>query len=132
MKRDVDYARGLVSKAENDWKNVCVSLEHDVPLDTVCFHIQQTAEKLLKALLAFRGVDYPLTHDLKDLLELAVAVSPVLGEFATSLPDYTVYAVALRYDATFYPTREETLAAFENVKRLREVIHSLLPPQARP
>jgi len=28
-----------------------IGLEHDAPLDTVCFHIQQTAEKLLKALL---------------------------------------------------------------------------------
>lgn len=41
-------------------------------LDAVAFHIQQAAEKLLKALLASRSIEYPRTHDLEALLDLAL------------------------------------------------------------
>ena len=36
----------------------------DVDDDTLGFHAQQAAEKLLKAALAVRGLDYPRTHNL--------------------------------------------------------------------
>jgi len=54
---NLDFARTLARKAENDWKTASVGLEHDGPLDTVCFHLQQTAEKLIKALLECRSVE---------------------------------------------------------------------------
>ena len=45
--------RGWVEKAEHDLRNAeyVLSMEHDCPTDTVCFHCQQCAEKYLKALL---------------------------------------------------------------------------------
>lgn len=36
------------------------------------FHAQQCVEKLLKAVLASRGVDFPFTHDLEALRRLLV------------------------------------------------------------
>jgi HEPN domain-containing protein len=133
MNGNIKGALGLVRKAENDWKMASIGLERDAPRDTVSFHIQQAAEKLLKALLAFRGIEYPLTHDLGDLLEIAVHQFPALDDFRSSLPRYTVFAVAMRYDdALLEPALEETLAAFETVKRFRTIAHSLLPPEARP
>jgi HEPN domain-containing protein len=36
----------------------------DVDDDTLGFHAQQAAEKLLKAALVFCNVDYPRTHNL--------------------------------------------------------------------
>jgi len=129
---DLEFARGLARKAENDWITASSGVDHDFPLDTVCFHVQQAAEKLLKAALVVRGVDYPLTHDLKRLIDLAVAEYPLLAEFRTRLPAYTEFAVVMRYDEAAYPTREETMEALETVGRLRESIHKLLPPEARP
>ena len=41
--------------------------------DLLGFHAQQAAEKILKALLAARGVDYPKTHNLRVLIELLAA-----------------------------------------------------------
>jgi HEPN domain-containing protein/predicted nucleotidyltransferase len=35
------------------------------------FHAQQAVEKSLKAVLAFRGVDYPYSHDIDGLIELS-------------------------------------------------------------
>jgi hypothetical protein len=52
-------------------------------------------------------------------------------EFRTRLPEYTFFAVAVRYESP-EPEPEEALEAYETVKRFREIAHSLLPPEARP
>ncbi len=40
------------------------------PLDAVAFHVQQTAEKILKALLASRDIEYLRTHDVEAAVRL--------------------------------------------------------------
>lgn len=42
----------------------------DIPLNLVAFHAQQSIEKAIKALLVFRKVDFPKTHDLGELLHV--------------------------------------------------------------
>ena len=46
------WVRQWIEKAEGDLRNAehTLTLEQDCPLDTVCFHAQQCAEKYLKAL----------------------------------------------------------------------------------
>ena len=52
MKRNnLDFVKGLLAISENDWKIASAGMKEDLPLDGICFHIQQTAEKLLKSLL---------------------------------------------------------------------------------
>lgn len=54
-----------IAKAENDLLNIRNNLAaQHVPWDTVCFHAQQAAEKLLKALLVYHGQSPSRTHDL--------------------------------------------------------------------
>lgn len=53
------WIRQWVEKAESDLRNAEHTLELDCPLDTVCFHAQQCAEKYLKALLVSWGADFP-------------------------------------------------------------------------
>ncbi len=62
--------REWVIKAENDLKTAehVLKLESECPTDTVCFHAQQTVEKYIKSLLVLRGIDFPKTHDIEDLL----------------------------------------------------------------
>jgi HEPN domain-containing protein len=59
-------------KDENDLRNAghTLTMEEACPLDTVCFHAQQCAEKYLKALLAFDQIDFPKSHDLAELVML--------------------------------------------------------------
>ena len=63
------------------------------------FHVQQAAEKLLKAWLASRGETYPLSHDLAALLDMLNAGGADVARFG-GLVDYTRYAVRLRYAPT--------------------------------
>ncbi len=44
--------------------------------DAACFHAQQCAEKYLKAVLHQRRIKFPKTHDLVELMDLAVKVDP--------------------------------------------------------
>ena len=62
--------RGWIEKAENDLKTAILTLRagEECPADTVGFHAQQCAEKYLKALLTARGIDFPKTHDLGELV----------------------------------------------------------------
>lgn len=132
MKSDLDLAQALVIKAGNDLKMAEIGLEHAAPLDTVAFHLQQTAEKMIKALLASRAIDYPRTHDLAALLDLALNDFPTLGSFRERLLPLSSYAVDMRYDIALDPSRDEVSLALETVRELLREIMDLLPPDARP
>jgi HEPN domain-containing protein len=74
-----NYAAWL-PKADNDFLNVENNLSTErVPWDTVCFHAQQAAEKLLKAFLVHHGRPLLRTHDLIALLAACVEIDPGLA-----------------------------------------------------
>jgi HEPN domain-containing protein len=73
------------------------SMTADAPDEAFGFHIQQAAEKALKAWLALLGKVYPLTHNLEALLELFSERNDVSRRFR-KLIDYTPYAVEFRYE----------------------------------
>ena len=62
MSENLEIARQWLSKATNDLLNADNNLKSDVvPFDTVCFHCQQAAEKLLKAYLVGNGKPFPFS-----------------------------------------------------------------------
>lgn len=71
----LSVVREWVAKAENDLKTAAHTLKlgKDCPTDTVCFHAQQCVEKYLKALLVWKGIDFPKTHDLEKLIGMLPA-----------------------------------------------------------
>lgn len=73
----------LLEKAEDDRRAVETLLAvKGSPAGIIGFHIQQLAEKLLKAFLIFRKTEYKPTHDLVFLLEKAGAVDASFSEFS--------------------------------------------------
>ena len=131
MKSPVDLAAQLVRKSRNDLAAARIGLAHGAPVDTVCFHVQQAAEKLLKAALAAQRLDYPYTHELRELMELALPHYPALAELADDIAEYTEFAVRLRYDDLPWVTREEAATALAQVEKLDRLLahHLPEPPQ---
>ncbi|MBI4873268.1 MAG: HEPN domain-containing protein [Acidobacteria bacterium] len=121
-KRPRDLARVLLGRAELDLRSAKLLLEGDDLVDPVCFHIQQAAEKLLKALLSSAGITPRFTHDLGELLALAQVQCPALTEFSETLPFYTDFAVAARYDEVVLLSRREALEALKTVERLHVAV----------
>ena len=63
------HALAWLHKAKSDLRNIELVLPAaDCPLDTVAFHAQQAAEKSIKALLGFLGIQPPHLHDLEELV----------------------------------------------------------------
>jgi len=113
MCEEVDTARRWVAKAINDLLNADNNLSSEkIPYDTVCFHCQQAAEKLLKAYLVCIGQAPPVTHDLLLLLERVLPSSPEAEELRDSLILLMPYAVEVRYpDDWFMPSAEDAQEA---------------------
>ncbi|MCX5676829.1 MAG: HEPN domain-containing protein [Planctomycetota bacterium] len=99
MNRSDEYARVLLQKARDD-QYVLVHLAGDAgaPPWTLGFHAQQAVEKALKAILCAQGVEYPMTHDLQRLLNLATGAGLALPPQAGQMPLLTLFGAALRYD----------------------------------
>jgi HEPN domain-containing protein len=54
-----------INKSEEDWQVVCLLSDSDLEAyNTICFHAQQCAEKLLKALLIYHQIVPEYTHNL--------------------------------------------------------------------
>lgn len=66
--------------------------------EVVGFHIQQAAEKRLKALLAFHGIPYRRTHDLVELMDLLIAQGHAVPAAIEPLQELTPFAVEYRYE----------------------------------
>jgi len=116
-------------KAEHDLINAehTLALGEDCPFDTVCFHAQQCAEKYLKALLCYRDIDFPRTHDIRILVQAALAVVP-LGIDAQAVVSLNRYAVETRYPGDWEPfDRSEAIQAVKIARTVRQVVRALLP-----
>jgi HEPN domain-containing protein len=85
----------VLAQGDLDYAALGASSKH-IPTPLVCFHIQQSVEKAVKAVLTAKGVDFPWTHDLENLAKLlpASGLDPNVREGFRRL---TPFAVAQRY-----------------------------------
>ena len=111
-----DLVKAWFARAASDLRaaQIILAMEtEDLPSDVVCFHCRQAAEKYLKGFLASRETEYPLTHNLKALVEKAMVLDQSFGEILEPAETLTPYAVAVRYPDDFrVPSREEAESAF--------------------
>ncbi len=90
------------------------------------FHVQQAAEKALKAWLAAVGEEYPLTHNLATLLDILSGFGVDVEGF-WELVDYNPFGVQFRYetlDETDEPVDRRAAAA--HVRRLLEHVRGVI------
>lgn len=122
--------REWVEKAENDLRNAAhtLKMESDCPTDTVCFHAQQCAEKYVKALLVWRGIDFPKTHDLSALVKLFTARDRPTLDFGDQRR-LTRYATAARYPGWGPISLAEARRAVTLARRVRKELRATLPKE---
>lgn len=122
MSDEHNFARQWVVKAQNDLlnadNNLCAA---DIPSDTVCFHCQQAAEKLLKAVLVARGIPPPRTHVLAVLSDNIAAFLPSVESLLDDLVILTPYAVATRY-----PDDDAELPSPDDAREARRCAENVL------
>jgi HEPN domain-containing protein len=128
----IEVVHKWVEKAESDLLTASHTLKlgSATPADTVGFHAQQCAEKYLKALLTWRGLDFPKSHNLTILLErLPERFRPEMT--ADERLRLTAYATVTRYPGDYEPiTLTEARRAVTLARRVRRQVRRWLPKQA--
>ncbi len=121
MSAESDIAQQWLGKAENDLLNADNNLvAQQIPFDTVCFHCQQAAEKMLKAFLLTHGKAYPITHDLLLILEPILPLDSEAERLRSILAILNPYAVAIRYpDVSDMPTAADADEAWRAAETVR-------------
>ncbi len=92
--RDLDAARILLDRLESDF-------------DVVGFHAQQAAEKYLKGLLVRHQVEFPKTHDIRQLLGFLESVDARLSKLLGDATELTPYGVEFRYPGDCVPASKQ-------------------------
>ena len=131
MKSEIDLAVGLAEKARKDLLAMTATRKVGA-LEASCFHAQQAAEKALKALLTSMNQEFPYTHNSQTLVELVSAIDPRFRRFLDAGETLTPYAVEVRYNVKFTPTKADAAKAARLGQAICRLAFSLLPPAARP
>jgi len=127
---------GAIAKRVREWLTYAaedlslaerVLAEDMAQLRAVGFHSQQAAEMYLKALLTWRQIEFPKTHDIEDLLELLRRSDGVLVESILDADELTRYAVKTRYPSdTTLPSPEDAVRAVKLARSVRDAVLSIL------
>jgi HEPN domain-containing protein len=83
-------------------------------------HVQQAAEKPLKALLVLAGEPFRYSHDMDDLAARLLPVYPQFAQQAAAVRHLSVWGIAYRY-----PGLEDAPEPLPDIKELERMIHTL-------
>ena len=72
---------------------------HPKPLEIICFHAQQAAEKMLKCYLITQNINPPRTHDMQVLCDMCIERNEGFNKIYESAVLLTRYGVIPRYPA---------------------------------
>jgi HEPN domain-containing protein len=128
MDKQSEHARRWIEKARSDLLNADNNLAaRKVPYDTVCFHCQQAAEKLLKAFLVARGREYPITHNLFVILEEILEYDSSAESLREALALLNPYSVEVRYPGdAWMPTPDDATEARQAAQEVFDWVQSTL------
>lgn len=118
--------RNWLIKAFNDYKSAKMLLsfpEDEMVTDTICFHLEQFVEKVLKAYLISQNEDFKKVHSLEYLVKQCNDIDAEFGWLNEAAEKLADYAVEVRYPDDFYmPTIDEAKESFKLVDRVKEFI----------
>jgi HEPN domain-containing protein len=125
MKQKHELVSGWLRKAESDFSTIDAAVSVGA-FDTACFHAQQTAEKALKAFLIHADVEFPFTHNLAKLVNLSASVDNSFASLGDVVEPLTPFAVELRYDAEFWPDKDDALDARQRAESVIKHVRKAL------
>jgi len=89
------------------------------PMEIICYHCQQCAEKYLKALTEYLGKEIEKTHDLGNLATTISETLEVPQSVLVSCAKLTQYGVKIRYPQEFEMSENHVKAAIADMENVR-------------
>lgn len=123
----IEKVKQWISYAEEDLLTAehALTLMSSAPFRIIAYHAQQCAEKYLKAYLVFHLIDFPYTHNIRQLLQLCSTKSDWADELEET-QELTAYAITTRYPGRPMVTLENAQQAIEMAKQVKsEVLKAL-------
>jgi HEPN domain-containing protein len=106
-----EYAALLLDRANSDLGAFRVlAANGDMLDDVVGFHAQQAVEKALKVALVLADVDFPRSHDIRELVDIALDHGLVVPGSIRQARWLTPWAAQLRYEMLEPLDRDGALA----------------------
>jgi HEPN domain-containing protein len=126
--------QGWLIKAQHDLATARKLAQDPSPLlDTAIYHCQQAAEKAVKGFLACHDQTVVKTHDVRFLVNQALAFEPGFEEWLEAAECVTPYATAYRYpDEVLEPEEGEFETARDAAAGLVAFVLRMLPEEVHP
>jgi len=97
---------------------------HPQPLEIICYHCQQSAEKYLKGYLIYTGViEPPKTHNLILLHSMCLDTDSCFGEISHACEALNRYGVQPRYPHELEILEQDMIKAIEYARHIRSFGH---------
>lgn len=94
------------------------------PLEIICYHCQQSAEKHLKSFMALQGSTITKTHDLTSLNKSCSVCDPEFALIAEDCLGLTDYGVQVRYPFQLELTEADAMLAIQCARRVSAFVTS--------
>lgn len=104
---------------------------HPRPLEIVCYHSQQSAEKMLKAFLIYSGIKPAKTHDLEFLRNACEQFDGSFTEIAMACVRLNDYSSQPRYPMEIEITDGDVFLALQDSNKVSEFIKEKLEASYR-
>jgi HEPN domain-containing protein len=93
-----------------------------VPLEIICYHCQQSAEKYLKAFIAFNNKEIIKTHDLTVLYKVIIETDPDFETIRNECIDLTDFSVTTRYPYLLGLNSKDMKKALKDAEKIQAFI----------
>ena len=93
-----------------------------LPVEIICYHCEQAAEKMLKGALIAFDVEPPRTHDLPQLCKLCCKEDTRFEELVGSCLELTPYGVQVRYPSNLELDESDVLCALRECRKICEFV----------
>jgi HEPN domain-containing protein len=128
-----ELVRNWLIKAQHDLLAAKkLSVEPEIYSDIAIYHCQQSAEKAVKGFLILHNQEFPRTHDIRLLIQLAIRINSSFEHYQETSEILTPYATEFRYPSdVMQPNPEELEDALIKAEELFDFVVSLLPDEIK-
>jgi HEPN domain-containing protein len=90
----------------------------DLMHSNICFHATQAAEKQLKGYIIANGKKIAKTHNLNDLLHIAVSIDESFSKIEDDCSKLSQFTPAVRYDGSVTITKTDIVAIMKSLTKI--------------
>ncbi len=103
---------------------------HPLPVEIICYHCEQSAEKILKGALAAFHTEPPKTHDLVQLCKLCSEMDGRYAELADACIELTPYGVQVRYPSDLELDERDVACALRECRKIHAFAQRIVQQMA--